>query len=986
MADGKSYHFDHFLKVVKKNRGIVVALAVAMVLQVAYTNCSKATFEATNELRLGSLNTSGAIVINNGDEFTTLSNVTLAVTHATADRMYLTNDPTCQTGGTWENLASSKPWDLGSLNANSEVYVKFSDDGALASDCLSDSIVHDDIAPTLTVVTPPPQFTNAADVRATLAATDSGSGVGRAACTGTGAFEECSPAALVVKSPAEGSHSYNAVAIDRAGNRSISRTVSFLVDRTVPTVTTNLLPSSVNNSPVSEFRFSGDDTLSGVDHFECRVGAAPTFASVPFKNCASGMTETLVAGPQKFEVRSVDRATNISAVAAHSWTIDLGAPTVRITKMPGPITNSTQATFEFVGDDDSGALASYSCSLNGGPRASCASPFNTVAGPPEGSYTFSVVGTDSAGNTSAPASYTWIVDTTRPTLTIKSKPALITKSVSADFVLDANDANGIDSIECQIDGGGYRPCTTTVNYPTLTDGLRKFDARAKDRAGNVSDVATYSWKIDTSKPTVKISAGPAAWIKIRATSLTFAAADVNVATGLPAPTIECKMNDAAFASCMSPMSYSALNQGNFTFTVRATDAAGNMSDEDKYQFGVDLTPPAVNFGTQPLSTIYRNQISNIAFTATDSPSGIQTVLCGLNGVLATCTPTSSTQFLNLPVGNHKFKVQATDKAGNETVSEVAWQISDKTREEIQLVDVKNNTKLDVLVVIDNSGSMANEHKNMAMRFGTFIDKLDGVDWQIGIVTTDVSKDSIKRDGRLVEFKDVGAAATGKYVITSAMGKETAKAWFAATIQMPTDGSGNEQGIAATLRALQRSQQTGDAISAFNSPLIRSDSALAVLVVTDADETNPQGTQVQNKPETLINYVKTTFPSKAFSYHSIVVPNMDTVCKAADGNEAYGLSYISISSLTGGITGTVCATDYGAQLSDIGKSTQELIKTVSLNCAPVDVDGDGLPEMAIVTPNGSPAPPYTIEGGTLLKFATPLPVGQTKFTYNCVIPL
>ncbi len=983
---GNQSRFGHLVKVVNNNRGILVAFVVAMVLPVAYTNCSKQNFTATEELRLDSLNTSGSIVINNGDEFTTLSNVTLAISHATADRMYLTNDPTCASGGTWENLSSSKPWDLATLNANSEVYVKFSNDGALASDCLSDGIVHDNIAPILAVVTPPPQFTNAADVSAGLAATDSGSGVGGAKCTGTGAFHECSPSAFVVKAPVEGSHSYDAVAVDRAGNRSASRNISFLVDRTVPTVTTNLLPSSLTNDSTSEFRFTGNDTLSGVDHFECRAGAAATFAALPFQNCLSGMISTLAAGPQRFEVRSVDRATNISAVAVYSWIIDLGAPTVQIIKMPAPITNVTQGTFEFVGTDDSGALASYSCSMDGAARSACSSPYTTAANLSSGSHTFSVIGTDSAGNASAPANYTWIVDTTPPTLTITSKPALITKSVSATFVLVAADANGIDSIECQIDGGGFKPCTATVNYPTLTDGLRKFDARAKDRAGNLSDVATYSWKIDTSKPTVKITAGPAAWIKVRATSLSFAATDVNVAAGLPLPTLECKMNDELYASCASPMSYSALNQGKFTFAVRATDAAGNMSDEAKYEFGVDLTPPAINYGTQPLSTMYRNQISNIAFTATDSPSGIDTVMCGLNSTLATCTPSYSTQLLNLPVGNHKFKVVATDKAGNETISEIAWQVSDKTKEEIQLVDVKNNTKLDVLVVIDNSGSMANEHKNMAMRFGTLIDKLDGVDWQIGIVTTDVSKDTVKRDGRLVEFKDVAAAATGKYVVTSAMGKDTAKAWFAATIQMATDGSGNEQGIAATLRALQRSQQTGDAISALNSPLIRADSALAVLVVTDADETNPNGTETQNKPETLINYVKATFPTKAFSYHSIVVPNLDTVCRAADGNESYGLSYISLSNLTGGISGTVCATDYGAQLADIGKSTQELVKTVSLNCAPVDVNGDGVPEMAIVTPNGTMAPAYTIEGGTLLKFATPLPVGQTKFTYNCVIPL
>ena len=67
---------------------------------------------------------------------------------------------------------------------------------------------------------------------------------------------------------------------------------------------------------------------------------------------------------------------------------------------------------------------------------------------------------------------------------------------------------------------------------------------------------------------------------------------------------------------------------------------------------------------------------------------------------------------------------------------------------------------------------------------------------------------------------------------------------------------------------------------------------------------------------------------------------DSACLGINGNEAYGKSYESLSALTGGIIGSVCEANYGSQLSEMGKGVCDLTKSYSLECLPVDKDGNG----------------------------------------------
>ncbi len=294
------------------------------------------------------------------------------------------------------------------------------------------------------------------------------------------------------------------------------------------------------------------------------------------------------------------------------------------------------------------------------------------------------------------------------------------------------------------------------------------------------------------------------------------------------------------------------------------------------------------------------------------------------------------------------------------------------------VDVANSTnkKLDVLVVIDNSGSMATEQANMAQRFNTFIDELNGLDWQVGIVTTDVSKDEELRDGRLIPFR---GGVTGR-IVTSQMDLLMVKDAFAQTIQRsdPT-ASGDEQGIAASYRAIERSQVAGSD----NSTLFRSDAALAIVIVTDANE-SPKGgiATFRNDPAKLISLIKGITPQKAISINSIIVKSGDRACLGVNGNESYGTVYESASTSTGGVIGTVCAADYSSQLTLIGQTAANLVKSVTLACQPVDADGDNRVDIEIRDPNMNLVSGYTLQG-LQIRLSSPLLGGRTHVKYYCL---
>ncbi|MFZ4403387.1 MAG: vWA domain-containing protein [Pseudobdellovibrionaceae bacterium] len=313
----------------------------------------------------------------------------------------------------------------------------------------------------------------------------------------------------------------------------------------------------------------------------------------------------------------------------------------------------------------------------------------------------------------------------------------------------------------------------------------------------------------------------------------------------------------------------------------------------------------------------------------------------------------------------------------------------------KVIDVKYTKKVDVLVIIDNSGSMAFEQENMAMRFNSFFNQLNGFDWQLAIAITDdrtALGNGAAGDGKFLEF----VGLPGEFILNSSMTPAVASAAFANTIKRAANGSSNEQGIKNTYRAIERYLDSSSGENIPNNRFFRDDAAFATIVVSDADETVNNGDNLdlakreaklglKNKPDELVKFVDQTWMGqKTFSFNAIIVKPGDSACRAvttSGGNEGYGDLYDRLVKQTGGVTGSVCEDNYSNQLSIIGKKVAELVKSATLDCPPVDSDKDGKPDIVVVNNLGQQEKNFVITG-LQINFTNPLPDGLNSIRYRC----
>jgi uncharacterized protein YjiK len=453
----------------------------------------------------------------------------------------------------------------------------------------------------------------------------------------------------------QGTHILAVEAQDAAGNQSTAASFSWTIDTTpppVPLITPK--PNNPTNQSTATFGFS--DTEAGVI-FLCQLDGGL------FGACVSPATYSgLSQGSHTFAVEAQDAAGNQSSATSFTWTIDITPPPSPVISFtPANPTSQTSATFSF-SDTEVGVI--FLCQLDGATFSTCSSP-KKYTGLAAGTHTFAVEAQDAAGNQSSVSTFTWTIDNTAPPAPIiTSTPANPTNQTSATFSFSDTEA-GV-SFGCQVDGKAFSACSSPKKYTGLAVGSHTFSVEARDAAGNLSGVSTFTWTIDTTAPPAPIiNSAPTKPSNLGSASFGFTDTEAGV-------NFLCQLDGSGFSSCLNPVAYSGLADGKHTFSVKAQDAAGNQSAATTFSWTVDTTIPVSPVITSTPANPTKLTTATFGFSDTETKL---IFLCQLD--LSTFTNCSSPKkYTGLSVGSHTFSVKAQDAAGNQSsAASFTWTIT-----------------------------------------------------------------------------------------------------------------------------------------------------------------------------------------------------------------------------------------------------------------------------------------------------------------------
>jgi hypothetical protein len=265
-------------------------------------------------------------------------------------------------------------------------------------------------------------------------------------------------------------------------------------------------------------------------------------------------------------------AVHAAVDAAHAGTLtscpDSVAPTVALTAPADGLVTKGAVVFTATASDDVG-LGKVEFLVDGAVVGSKAVPPYRYTWNSTGARTVSVQARtqDAAHNVALSSPVAITVDNVAPDTSITASPASPTGETSASFTFSATETA---MFECSLDGAAFAGCTSPAQYSGLAYGQHTFAVRAIDALGNVDATpASVTWTIvDQTPPETTITSGPTGIVNAQAATIAFTADE--------SATFTCSLDGAPAAPCTSPASYSDLAGGSHTFTVVATDSAGNV--------------------------------------------------------------------------------------------------------------------------------------------------------------------------------------------------------------------------------------------------------------------------------------------------------------------------------------------------------------------------------------------------------------------------
>lgn len=226
-------------------------------------------------------------------------------------------------------------------------------------------------------------------------------------------------------------------------------------------------------------------------------------------------------------------------------------------------------------------------------------------------------------------------------------------------------------------------------------------------------------------------------------------------------------------------------------------------------------------------------------------------------------------------------------------------------------------KLDILFVIDNSGSMLTKQQNLANSFESFVNTFQNknFDFNIAIITTDI--DGGGQDGDFQGTPAVLTSSTSNFANI-----------FKTNVVVGATGSAAAKAMGAIELALSTSK-----LASTNAGFLRNDAHLAIVILSDSDDFDSSITDSQ-----LLTFLDGLKPATTSSSGSKLNYSISAViAKTSFGNCAApfddGDTFVRLASATDGETASICESDFSTGLVNLSSAIAESATSLLLDQVP-----------------------------------------------------
>ena len=513
-------------------------------------------------------------------------------------------------------------------------------------------------------------------------------------------------------------YSFRLRAIDAAGNFSAyTNTVTLTTpatDTQPPTAPTNVVATGVSTTQINVTWNFATDNVAVANYYvdRCTGAACTNFTNIGFGNQYAAIWSDVglaASTTYRYRVHAVDGTGNVgpysSIVTASTLTPDTQPPSAP-TNVTATAASSTQINLSWTASTDNVGVTGYrieSCAGVGcSTFAQIATTTTAITYSNTGlvastSYSYRIRATDAAGNLSAYSTVATIAtqpppDTQPPTApTSPLASAISTSQINVSWTASTDNV-GVTGYRVERCAGASCTSFAQIATPVTTGysdtGLSastsySYRIRATDAVGNLSPYSTTvsasTPAPDTQPPTTPTNPA-AAGTSTSQINVSWSASTDNVAvTGYlveRCPGLNC----INFVQVAAPTATSYSDTGlpastSYSYRVRATDAAGNLSGYSNAVSATTQAPPDTQPPTPPtalIATAASGTQINLTWAASTDNVGVTSYMverCGGTGCSSFAqigtSATTSYSDSGLTSGTaYTYRIRATDAAGN----------------------------------------------------------------------------------------------------------------------------------------------------------------------------------------------------------------------------------------------------------------------------------------------------------------------------------